>query len=77
MFYVCKILGGTERLVNLDMVKAFLPAGSQGLRRTAVVMADGNTLDIEGDLQEHMERLEQANQLLPSKQKPRQDSPRG
>jgi hypothetical protein len=66
MFYACKILGGTERLVNLDMVEAFLPAGSEGLRRTAVMMADGNTLDIEGSFREHMDRLVQAKQVADS-----------
>lgn len=66
MFYACKILSGTERLINLDAVKTFAPAGSEGLRRTSVVMADGNTLDIEGSFQEHMGRLLQAKQVLSS-----------
>jgi hypothetical protein len=63
MYYACKILGGTERLINLDTVQAFQSAGSEGLRRTVLVMTDGSRLDIEGGFQEHLHRLKQANQV--------------
>jgi hypothetical protein len=66
MYYACKILGGTERLINLEVVQAFQPAGSEGLRRTVIVMTDGSKLDIEGGFQEHVDRLTQAQQVAQS-----------
>ena len=63
MYSTCKILGGTERLINLDTVQAFQPAGSEGLGRTVIIMTDGNRLDMEGGFQEHVDRLTQAHQV--------------
>ena len=72
MYYACKVLGGTERLINLDAVQAFEPAGSAGLRRTVIVMADGSRLDIEGGFHEHVDRLTQAQQIAQSHSEPGQ-----
>jgi hypothetical protein len=72
MYYVCKVLGGTERLINLDAVQAFEPAGSAGLRRTVIVMTDGSKLDIEGGFHEHVGRLTQVKQVAQPQSEPGQ-----